>query len=333
MTEVVFEGNVRDNFIGHILNALFGQTWPTVKIPIPGSITGTFVEGENVTETTSGAVGVLRRLDAGGSAKALYVSVTSGTFAGSLLLTGGTSGATATGGTIQSPAAVRHHVFRRLNSNTPVTYSIYGSDPVSDDRSLFCALDSFELECVVGNFTKFSAKFMGKKLASTSAQTPTFTAQNPLMAKHAGFKMASAFTGLDAASVMAVERFKISFNKNLESYQSFGTTDVDSFHNKEFGEISGEITFLYNAITQRDLVIDSTKQAMRLTIANTGITIGSSANPTLQIDLPSVGFREFTRTTGNGELVKATLRFTAEYDLTRAMTAEALLINTKVTTY
>lgn len=118
MTEIAFEGNVRDNFIGHLMHALFGQSWPTIKFPIPGSITGTYVEGEVITETTSGATGVLRRLDAGGSSKALYVSVTAGTFTGGQTLTGATSGATATGGTIESPSAVRHHVFRRLNSNT-----------------------------------------------------------------------------------------------------------------------------------------------------------------------------------------------------------------------
>src|SRR3954471_20946955 len=59
----------RDVWIGHLLHAFFGQSWPCVKFPIPGSITGTFVEGETVTESTTVAKGVLRRLDDGGSSK------------------------------------------------------------------------------------------------------------------------------------------------------------------------------------------------------------------------------------------------------------------------
>ena len=331
-TEVQFSAIARDVYFGHILLALLGLEYPTIKFPIPGAITGTFVEGETVTESTSLAVGVLRRLDSGGSSKALYLSVTSGTFTGGQTLTGGTSGATATGGTIEAPSALRHHVFRRLNTNTPVTYTLYGSDPVSDDRALYCALDSLEFECVVGDFAKFTANFMGKKLASTSAQTPTFTTQYPFLAKDATAKLASAFTGLDAASAVAIERLSLNFSKNLVDFTAFGSTDPASFHNQDFGEITGQITLLYNATTQRDFVINSTKQALRLTIANT-TGIGAGSFPTLQFDLPSVGFREFSRTSENGGLVKQTLNFTAEYDTTRALTAEALLTNTRVAAY
>ena len=333
-TEIQFSGIARDNYFGELLMAAFGTTYKTIKIPIPGSITGTFVEGETVTESTSSATGTIRRLDVGGSSKYMYVERASGTWTGGQTVTGGTSGATATGGTIIAASAGSNHVFKRLNTNTPITYTIYGSDPVSDDRATYCALDNLELECVVGDFAKFNATFMGKKLASTSTQTPTFTTQNAFLAKHASFKFASAFTGLDAASAIAIERLTLRIPKNLTDFTAFGDTDPTSFHNQDFGEITGEITLLYNAVTQRDYVINSTKQAARLTISNTAATaISGSEYPTLQIDLPSVGFREFSRTTENGGLVKQTLSFTAEYDVTRASTIEAILQNTRVTAY
>ncbi len=332
-TDVTFSGVVRDVYFGHLLNAAFGTETPCVKFPIPGSITGTFVEGETITESTSTATGVLKRLDDGGSSKALYISVVTGTFTGGQTLTGGTSSATATGGTIESPSALRYHVFRRLNNNTHPSYTLYGSDPVSDDRAAYCMLDTLDIECVVGNFAKFTAKFMGKKLASTTAQTPTFTTQNGFLAKFAACKLASAFTGLDAASAINVESFKLSIKKNLTAFQAFGGTDLTSLHNQDWGEISGEIVLLYNAITQRDYVINSTKQAMRLTIANSDVTIGSAANPTFQVDMPSCGFTEFSRTSENANLVRQTLKFTAEYDTTRALTLEALLANTTVAAY
>ncbi|MGE0536638.1 MAG: phage tail tube protein [Pirellulales bacterium] len=332
-TDVTFSAVLRDVYFGHMLMAALGLSYATVKFPIPGSITGTFVEGETITESTSSATGVLRRADVGGASKALYISVTSGTFTGGETLTGGTSGATATGGTIESPSALRWHVFRRDNTNTNVSYTIYGSDPISDDRATFCLLDTLDVECVVGNFAKFTAKFMGKKLASTSAQTPSFTSQNGFLAKFASCKLASAFIGLDAASALEVESYKLSIKKNLGMYQSLGSTDLTSIHNQQFGEITGEIVLLYRATTQRDLVLNSTKQAMRLTMANTDVTIGSGTNPTVQFDLPKVQFMEFSRSTENDNLVRQTLKFTAEYDTTTALTIQALLANTQVTAF
>jgi hypothetical protein len=331
MTEISFQARAQSTFLGHLLMAAFGTAYATVRIPIPGSITGTYVEGETITESTSSATGVLRRLDAGGSVKALYIAPSSGTFTGGQTLTGGTSGATATGGTIESPSAVRHHVFRVANTNTHPSYSVYGIDPVSTDRALYCLLDTLEIECVVGNFVNVSAKFMGRKLASTSG-TVSFSTEYPFLAKAAVFKYASAFTGLDAASAVAVESFRLTINKNVTDYTAFGDTDPESFHNQEFGEVTGEITLLYNVVTERDYVIDSTKRAMRFTVTNP-VTIGSAANPLFQLDMPSVGFREFSRSSENPNLVKQTLRFTAEYDVTRALTIEALLANTQTTAY
>src|SRR5689334_8675355 len=50
VTRVNFAAAIRDTFFGHLLMAAFGTAYACVKIPIPGSITGTFVEGETITE-------------------------------------------------------------------------------------------------------------------------------------------------------------------------------------------------------------------------------------------------------------------------------------------
>ncbi len=140
-------------------------------VAISGSITGTYVEGETITESTSSATGTLRRLDAGGSSKVLYIEPVSGTFVGGgKTLTGGTSGATCTNGTIESPSAIRWHVFRRLNTNNHPAYTIYNNDPVTgDERAAYCMLDSLEIEAVSNDYVKFSAKFKGLKKASTTS--------------------------------------------------------------------------------------------------------------------------------------------------------------------
>lgn len=332
LTEIDIEGEPRDKWFGHILTAAFGSAYSCVKHPI-SSISGTFTEGETITESTSSATGTLRRNDQGAGTPVLYIVPVSGTFVGGgKTLTGGTSGATATNGTIESPSAVRFHVFRRLNSNTPVTYTIYNNDPLTDERAAFCALDSLEIEVVSGQWAKFTSKWMGKMFSSTSAQSPSYTSENPFLAKNATAKLASAFNSLDAASAVSIERMKLTISKNLTDFQAFGSTDVTSFHNQQF-EVKGDFTLLYNATTQRDYLTNSTNQALRLTLANSAVTIGSSASPTLQFDMPSCAFTEWSRTNENNGIVKQTLSFAAEFDITRSLTLEAILANTQTTAY
>lgn len=71
-----------------------GVWYSKVIIPI-SSVTGTFVVGETVTETTSTSTGVIEEVTA---SKMVMKTITKA-FTGAETLTGGTSGATATGGT------------------------------------------------------------------------------------------------------------------------------------------------------------------------------------------------------------------------------------------
>lgn len=331
-TEVTLTAILRDIFSGHLLMGAFGASYPCVRFS-PASITGTFVEGETVTESTSTATGTLRRADQTTTPKYLYIEPLSGTFTGGQTLTGGTSGATCAGGTIISPASLRDHVFRMLNSNTHPSYTIYGHDVVSDDRATYCMLDQLDIELVAGKFCMVTAKYIGKKLASTSAQAPTYTTtQYPFLAKHANFYFSSTWAGIGAASAVNISRLKITIKKNVEVYQAIGATDVTSIHNKQWS-VDGTVELLYNAVTQRDYVLNSTKQTLRFIIANTDQTIASTANPTLQFDIPTAAIKEFARTSDNDALVKQTLGFSAEFDTSRALTAEATLRNTQITAY
>lgn len=327
------EADVRDVFIGHFFQALYGASYPCVKFPIPGSVTGTYVEGETITETTSNATGTLRRADTGGSSKALYIDPTggSGTFTGGRILTGGTSGATSTGGTIESPSSVRWHLFRLANSNTHPTYTMYVNDPVSTMKSTYCMLDTFDLEVTAGQFANFKSVWKGQKIQSGSG-TPSFTAQNPFLAKYANLYVASAFTGLDAASPTVIKSMKLSFKKNVTDYMQWGQTDVQGYWNRQF-RVEGTFTLLYNEDTYRDLVTNSTKQAFRVKLANTDVTLGSSSNPTIQFDFPVMASKSWTITDSNNNLVEQTLSIVGQYDLTTSLTSQCLLANSQTTAF
>ena len=330
-TELQIDGEPRDKWFGHILKALFGTETPCVKYTL-ASIVGTFTAGETVTEATTSATGLVIRNDQGAGTPALYLSVVTGTFGTAHTLTGGTSGATATGTLVESASAVRYHVFQELQSNNPISYTIYHHSPADEDRAAYGVLETLDLELVSNDWAKFSSKWMAKALASTSAQTPSYTSENAFFGKNVTVKLASVFNSLDAASAVSVERIKLSFNKNIEAYQAVGGTGLTSLHNKQLS-VKGEMVLLYSANTQRDYLTNSTDEALRVTIANSAVTIGSAASPTMQFDFPDVFFTTFSTNTDNNGLVRQTLGFVATYDVTRTESVEALLINTRLTAY
>lgn len=71
---------------------------PDTTIAYSVAPAGTFLAGETVTETTSGATGRFCYLEGG----KVYMNALTGTFTGAKVLTGGTSGATVTGTTLAS---------------------------------------------------------------------------------------------------------------------------------------------------------------------------------------------------------------------------------------
>lgn len=323
-TEVNLKGIARDQYFGHILLAAMGTTYPCLKMTKSGG-SGSFAVGENVTGGTSSAVGVIRRIDG----NILYVSITSGTFQTGELITGGTSSAT---GTIAFDSTLRTHLFSRKNDNNHPSYTIFGVDDVGTYKSAYCMLESLDIELNTGGYLEFTAKYIGKKQASDSA-TPVFTTEeNHWVSKHAALKLASALSGLSGASAVNISSFKISIAKNTEKYRAFGSDDVSSIHNKNF-KVAGELTALFNSATLRDLDLNSTKNALRLTAENSDVTIGSAGHPVFQIDLARCSFQDWAKQGGNDDLVMQTLGFEAEFSVTDSETIAMMLQNNKTTTY
>src|SRR5206468_9012842 len=236
------------------------------------------------------ATGVIKRLDQGAGTPAMYLSIVSGTFGTAHTLTGGTSAATATGTLVETVASnVRFHVYRRANTNSHPSYTIYNHSPLVDERAAYCMLDTLSVEAVNAKIVSYDAKFTGKMFASAGgAQTPTYTTENDFVGKRGTAKTNVAFTGLDAASAIDILSMKLSFTKKVEVIQSVNQTngtDVATIHNTEFG-LTGSFVLKYDATTYRDLFTAGTNQAIRLTLTASA-TIGSASNPTVQFDIPA----------------------------------------------
>jgi hypothetical protein len=76
-------------------------------------------------------------------------------------------------------------------------------------------------------------------------------------------------------------------------------------------------------------MVGDTAQAIRLELANTDVTIGSSLNPKLTIDMAKVKFSGFEKNYENDGVATATVNFKALYSLAETEMITAVLTNTK----
>lgn len=324
-TKTKIVGIFREKFGGRLLKALTGTDTVVRKFTMAGG-SGTFVVAETVTQATSGATGTVSRIDG----TTLYVAVVSGTFtSGSNLITGGTSSAT---GTPTYDTTAYWHLFTLLNSNTHPSVTLWEVSPVATYKAPYSMLDQFTLEVGIDTYLKFDAQFVGKKSQADTGTPAYSTSQYALLAKYISLYLASATSGLAAASVTSVSHFKITFKKNVTFYQEFGSVDIKSVHNQSFA-VSGEIDAIFNATTLRDLVSGSTKQAMRLKAVNTDVTIGGSSNPSLIIDLDKCAFENWTESGGLNGLQMQKVAFTGQYSVSDAEMVALLLCNTVSTAF
>lgn len=220
------------------------------------------------------------------------------------------------------------HNFSVLESNEHPTLTIGVDDPVEGDLAFAGAmLESLEVSAEVGGFVTFTASYKSKKEASAT-HIVAYTTDYTLLARHCGIKLADTLAGLGGASNICVQSFSLSINKNLEEDLCLSSIEPVDFNNTNF-VVEGSMTLKFETVAERDLYLNATKKAMRITIEDTGTVIGVSDSPVLEFDMAKVKVTEWTKNQGNGEIVTQDITFKAFYDITEAEIITGKLVNTK----
>lgn len=227
--------------------------------------------------------------------------------------------------------SVYDHTFTVAQSNTHPSFTLFGKDPVSQETSAYNMIDNFEIEAVTGDFVKVKVNFKGMEISSTTGLSVSFTEGNEFLTKHCDVKIAPDSSVVAAAASVDVTRFRLTVNKNVVDYQAFGDANVNSFFNQQF-TVTGEFEILYNSVYYRDIFLDEgddTKRAVQFTLTNTDVTIGSSYNPTITVLLYRVSLTSWEKTDDNNSIVRQTIGFEGEYDVTNAKSIQVTLRNTE----
>ena len=225
--------------------------------------------------------------------------------------------------------AVYDHVFTVAQNVQHQSLSAYIHDPLAaaDYAHANCVVTKLDIEFALKKFIEISVTLKGLKGASIGTLSPSQTAENRFVPQYVTFKTASALSGLNAASATALKSLKLSIDQNTDDDDVLGQSYPRDFLNKEM-KVEGTLEAIF--ATEADFktaALANTYKAMRIQIKNTDVTIGSSANPTLTIDMAKVFFTEYSMPRKLNDLVYQTVKFKASYSISDTLMIKATLSN------
>lgn len=238
--------------------------------------------------------------------------------------------------TTSGESAVYDHTFSILENAQHPSLTIVVSEPnASSSSSLkytLSMLDTLQIDFSVGTWASYKATFRGNSNA-TGSSSPSFTAENAFNPQYCTLKVASTYSGLSGASAINVRTAQITISKNVEDDMTIGSLTATDRYNKQFA-IEGTMELVYNARTYIDTdMLGDALVAIQLNAINSGVTIGDTSNPTLQISLAKCKITEVARTNKNNDIMLQTIKFKAFYSISDSLLVSILLRNTLSTAY
>ncbi len=231
-------------------------------------------------------------------------------------------------GTHAGETIVYDHTYTVGESAQHQALSLFIDDPLAgaDYKFGLGSVKSLEITYERGKFIDYSLALMSKA-GTTATLTPSTTTENLFLPNDLTFKVATNLAGLAGASALLIRSFKLKIEKSLESDDVLGSLDPNDFLNKQF-KISGEVECVWqNESDFKTAFLAGTQKALRIDLIKSGITIGSAANPELQIDLAKVVFTELSRPISVNNVVTQRLQFNAHYSITDTKMITAKLTN------
>lgn len=230
---------------------------------------------------------------------------------------------------IGGETVVYDHTFSVLQSAQHPSLTVAVKDPNAGNglRYTLAMVDSLDINAELNRYVEIAVKYRANSNATGTSLTPSYTSANYFLPQHGEFKVATTQAGLDGASAVSVKRMSLSISKNIEDDQVIGNIGVSDRLNKQF-VIEGSVEIMYDDRTYVDtIMLGDLQKAMRIRLTNSDVTIGSTSNPRLTLDLHAVKLSEVGMKIDNGDFVTQTLKFKAFYNTTDSKMITATLRN------
>ena len=214
------------------------------------------------------------------------------------------------------------HAFSVLQGAQHPSLTLFFDDPNQDYKYALAMLETLELDVMLGQYARYKAAFRSKP-GATATLSPSYSAENHFLPQHGSLKVATNLAGLGAASATDIRSIRLTISKNVEDDRKLGSVEAADILNKQLA-VEGTIELVFDSNTFKTEMLADTAKAMRIRLTNSDVTIGSTLNPQLTIDLAKVKFSKFERSFANDDIVTATVDFKGLYSLadTSMITAE-----------
>jgi hypothetical protein len=227
----------------------------------------------------------------------------------------------------RATSGVYDHTYALANNNAHDSLCIGYEDAIQDIRFPYAMVNTWSLEVAVDDYVMRTINLISKKSASAS-NSPAFTNEVEFIPSQVSLKLASAASGLDAASAINITSFNMEIAKNAEALYVLGSNEPQDIINKQF-TVTGTIELYFEDTTQRAYTLTNVHRAVRIDMTDTSTNLGSGHNPQLRFDLNEVVFDEFERGWDANDPLKQTLNFTALYSIADTAMISARLTNTQ----
>lgn len=218
------------------------------------------------------------------------------------------------------------HVFNLTHSNTHPTLSLFIKDANKSERFVRSALESLAWNYSADAVSTIEVGFMSEP-PEDSAATSDYTTQDYVFPPGtASFKVASAQSGLTAASATVLNNWTLNFTKGADPDFGTGSKTPNDIYNTAL-EVTGSFERVFDGDVEHDFVFDDTNRALRFDVHDTDTTVGDD-NPQLTLDLYNVNFLSFNRNVSLGDIVRETVEFKAHVEVSSGNVMKATLVNT-----
>lgn len=280
--------------------------------------------------TNSSAYGVLERTNSATpyrywSEGSLEAKVTPDN-AGLLLL--GVFGSVSTADNPDANAVVKDHTFNLTQDMDGQLMTLVMVDEHVTEKYKSARLGETTISFSLDDYLKISSSVMAKKGVTTTATPALQSVLTEFVPKHFAVKTATTTGGLGAASnESTLESFTLTINPNIEADWSAGADEPYGFSSRGY-DLSFEMSCRYNSTTYRTAFLNGTELALQITLANTDVIIGTSANPGIVFTAPKFNITDWSLDGDNDSARTQVMTGTIHYSAADAYALRAKLTNT-----